>query len=194
MSDPASLLEKVRSAVSCVPKKLTEHRLRQRSKSMLDAGHTDDADLDIEAADRISTLERELEEVARNHRQSVIPLYASPQPEAYGVTQSSTDSLVQRLQGPHRRSECGNFAEVHPDFLNELDIALTAAEAKAARMGEALKPFSVAAGGVFTRNFNASDVLFRKPASASGAESVITAGHLFAARAALQSTPTSDRS
>ena len=70
----------------------------------------------------------------------------------------------------------------------------TAAEAKAARMGEALKPFSVAAGGVFTRNFNASDVLFRKPASASGAESVITAGHLFAARSALQSTPTSDRS
>jgi hypothetical protein len=37
---------------------------------------------------------------------------ASPQPEA-------SDSLVQRLRGPHRRSECGNFAEVHPDCLNE---------------------------------------------------------------------------
>jgi hypothetical protein len=49
------------------------------------------------------------------------------------MTQSSTDSsLVERLRGPHRRSECGNFVEVHPDFLNELDIALTAA-------GEALK-------------------------------------------------------
>jgi len=56
------------------------------------------------------------------------------------MTKSSTDSsLLERLRGPHRRSECGNFAEVHPDFLNELDIALTAAEAKVARMGEALK-------------------------------------------------------
>jgi len=35
------------------------------------------------------------------------------------MTQSSTDSLVHRLQGPHHRSECGNFAEVHPGFLNE---------------------------------------------------------------------------
>ena len=35
------------------------------------------------------------------------------------MTQSSTDSLVQRLRGPHRQSECGNFAEVHPGFLNE---------------------------------------------------------------------------
>lgn len=52
---------------------------------------------------------------------------------------SDLASLLERLRGPHRQSECGNFAEVHPDFLNELDIALTAAEAKAARMGEALK-------------------------------------------------------
>lgn len=54
------------------------------------------------------------------------------------MTQSSTDSLVHRLRGPHRRSECGNFVEVHPDFLNEAAIALTAAEAKVARLGEAL--------------------------------------------------------
>jgi hypothetical protein len=219
--------------------------------------------------------------------------------QRHPMTESSTDSLVERLRGPHRQSECGNFAEVHPDFLNEAasristleqavdafaDIcdelgcerdneaglqaaaALTAkvqeaeesnarllsliadirdasgvgakpmlyelpaaigreleeareqwglatlaldsmhqnrdavqrhfdactiraevAETKVERMGEALKPFSVAAGGVFTRNFNASDVLFRKPATASHAESVITAGHLFAARSALQS-------
>jgi hypothetical protein len=26
---------------------------------------------------------------------------------------------VERLRGPHRRSECGNFAEVHPDCLTE---------------------------------------------------------------------------
>jgi hypothetical protein len=57
------------------------------------------------------------------------------------MTQSSTDSLVERLRGPHRQSECGNFAEVHPGFLNELDIALTAAEAKVARMGEALEKY-----------------------------------------------------
>jgi hypothetical protein len=166
MSDPASLLEKVRSAVSRVPKNLTEHKLRQRSKSMLDAGHTDDANLDIEAADLISALERELEEArALNNK------YAWER-----------DKARKERDATERRSEA--FWKPR----------LTAAEAKAARMEEALKPFSVAAGGVFTRNFNASDVLFRKPASASGAESVITAGHLFAARAALQSTPTSDRS
>jgi hypothetical protein len=45
-----------------LPGNLTEHKLRQRAKSMLDAGHADDADLDIEAADLISALERELEE------------------------------------------------------------------------------------------------------------------------------------
>ena len=28
-------------------------------------------------------------------------------------------SLLERLRGPHRRSECGNFAEVHPDCLTE---------------------------------------------------------------------------
>jgi len=48
--------------VSRVPGNLTEHKLLSRAKSMLDAGHADDADLDIEAANAISTLERELEE------------------------------------------------------------------------------------------------------------------------------------
>jgi uncharacterized protein with LGFP repeats len=105
---------------------------------------------------------------------------------------SDLASLLERLRGPHRRSECGNFAEVHPDCLNEAasristlereleearatneqlrgetylasaeaaefhrDNAVTmwdaeraratAAEAKVARMGEALKPFADAA-------------------------------------------------
>ena len=145
--------------MSRVPKNLTEHKLRQRAKSMLDAGHTDDADLDTEAADRIPTLERELEEA-----RALNNTYAWER-----------DKAREERDATERRSEA--FWKPR----------LTSAEAKVARMGEALKPFSVAAGGVFTRNFNASDVLFRKPATASHAESVITAGHLFAARSALQS-------
>lgn len=62
---------------------------------------------------------------------------------------------------------------------------ITALTAKVALLTEALKPFSHAAGGVFTRNFNASDVLFLKGATASHAESKITAGDLFAALRAL---------
>ena len=67
----------------------------------------------------------------------------------------------------------------------EAQRANTALTAKVALLTEALRPFSHAAGGVFTRNFNASDVLFLKSATASHAESKITAGDLFAARRAL---------
>ena len=115
MSDLASLLEKVRSAVSRVPKNLTEHKLRQRSKSMLDAGHADDADLDIEAADAISALERELEEAR---------------------------SLNEQLRGETYLSSA-EAAEFHRDNAVTMWDAerarATAAEAKAARIGEALE-------------------------------------------------------
>ena len=96
--------------MSRVSKKLTEHKLRQRSKSMLDAGHADDADLDIEAADLISALERELEEArALNNK------YAWER-----------DKAREERDATERRSEA--FWKPR----------LTAAEAKAARMGEAL--------------------------------------------------------
>jgi hypothetical protein len=116
-----------------------------------------------EAADRISALGRELE---------------------------GARALVKKEQEAWMDIERANrelFDGAVDDILKAAEARATAAEAKAARMGEALKPFSEAAGGVFTRNANASDVLFRKPATASHAESVITAGHLFAARSALQS-------
>jgi len=116
-----------------------------------------------EAADRISTLERELEEA----RAAVEQLRGETYLASAEAAEFHRDNAVTMWDAERARA--------------------TVAEAKVARMGEALKPFSVAAGGVFTRNFNASDVLFWKPAAASHAESVITAGHLFAARSALQS-------
>ena len=94
--------------MSRVPGNLTEHTLRQRAKSMLDAGHADDADLDIEAADLISTLEHAVDAFA-----------------------DICDEL-----GCERDNEAGLQAA------NSLRSALTAAEAKIARMGEALKPFA----------------------------------------------------
>jgi hypothetical protein len=119
--------------------------------------------------------------------------------QRHPMTQSSTDSsLVERLrdyagddherlcQGRNYDCTCGYDARRDPLIAAAAD-ELTALTAKVALLSEALKPFSEAAGGVFTRNANASDVLFRKPATASHAESVITAGHLFAARSALQS-------
>lgn len=42
--------------MSAVPGNLTEHKLRERAKFMRDAGHNDDAELDIEAADLIAAL------------------------------------------------------------------------------------------------------------------------------------------
>jgi hypothetical protein len=75
---------------------------------MLDAGHADDADLDIEAADLISTLEHAVDAFA-----------------------DICDEL-----GCERDNEAGLQAA------NSLRSALTAAEAKIARMGEALKPFA----------------------------------------------------
>jgi hypothetical protein len=120
-----------------------------------------------EAASRISTLERELE-------------------EARGIIMSREALHAANLGVDFDRISVLTARDMARQAL-DAKASLTAVEAKVARMGEALKPFSVAAGGVFTRNFNASDVLFRKPASAMHAESVITAGHLFAARSALQS-------
>lgn len=47
--------------------------------------------------------------------------------------------LEERLRGPHRRSECDNFVEVHQDFLNQAADELTALTAKVALLTEALK-------------------------------------------------------
>jgi hypothetical protein len=92
-------------------------------------------------------------------------------------------SLVERLRGPHRRSECGNFAEVHPDCLTEAADRISTLERELARMGEALKPFASEAG--------------RYGAYGDGSQRAwlnCTVADLRAARSALQSTPTSDRS
>jgi hypothetical protein len=98
---------------------------------------------------------------------------------------SDLASLLERLRGPHRQSECGNFAEVHPDFLNELDIALTAAEAKAARMGEALKPFADASALVEYSDDNGSAGAWI--AASDALHLIPRVKHLRAARSALQS-------
>jgi hypothetical protein len=104
--------------VSCVPKKLTEHKLGQRAKSMLDAGHADDADLDIEAADLISALERELEEARATNEQLRGETYLASAEAA----EFHRDNAVTMWDAERARA--------------------TAAEAKVARMGEALKPFA----------------------------------------------------
>ena len=90
------------------------------------------------------------------------------------------------------RIEFPNLGDLQPN--NEADAAfvancdpatIAALASELLVLREALRPFSIAAGGLFTRNFNASDVLFLKAATASHAEVRVTAGDFFRARAAL---------
>lgn len=105
--------------------------------------------------------------------------------ESRGYAGGSHDGMTYRLP-------IGEAAEISASATDEQKAKYWQGRTAAlleenASLREELKPFSVAAGGVFTRNFNASDVLF-KAVSDGHEDSRITAGDLFKARAALSSS------
>ena len=75
------------------------------------------------------------------------------------------------------------------DEIRGLLARATAAEARVAQLETALKPFSVAAGGLFTRNFCSADVVVMEALSDGHAEVLVTAGDFFKARTALSQSP-----
>jgi hypothetical protein len=138
-----------------------------------DTSITDFSSLMSEAADRISTLERELDEALRYATHlltSYVNKYCDPVPEW-----APLPDLIGVL------TQIDNASTVTADILARAE----AAEAKVARMGEALKPFAEAAALVEYSDDNgwagawmaASDALHLIP----------RVKHLRAARSALQS-------
>jgi hypothetical protein len=123
-----------------------------------------------------------------------IPLYASPQPEAYGVRAAVIEECariakygMQRAQRDYRTESPHSHAYRMAEEIYDAIRALSHTE-----HGEP-NPMTQSDSLVETRRE------LRNPATASHAESVITAGHLFAASADLQSEKdregvTSDRS
>jgi hypothetical protein len=112
------------------------------------------------------------------------PLYAAPPSPPPSV---EVGEMVEWLQ--HRSTVFVERGMIdHHKKLIKAASLLIALDAERGRMREALKPFSVAAGGWFMKNYNAKETIAtirvdREPGVFEYFH--ITAGHLFAARAIL---------